>query len=57
MTPSAAAARRLLILCCLIPLPELTQDEVDDLFIRLVEDAHPQTEADEPPGEPEAHLL
>jgi hypothetical protein len=39
MPPSSAANRRLLVLCGLIPLPELTQDEVDYLFRQLVEDA------------------
>jgi hypothetical protein len=37
--PPSTAARRLLALCGLIPLSELTQDEVDYLFRRLVEDA------------------
>ena len=41
MTLPDAAARRLLIICGLIPLPELTQEEVDELFRKLVEDAHP----------------
>jgi hypothetical protein len=36
---SSTAARRLLALCFLIPLPELSQDEVDYLFWRAVEDA------------------
>ena len=52
MVPSNAAARRLLSLCGLIPLPELTQDEVDYLFRRLVEDAHPAGEADDLPSPP-----
>ena len=53
MSSSNAAARRLLILSWLIPLPELTQDEVDYLFRRLVEDALQPEEADDPaPGEP-----
>jgi hypothetical protein len=49
MSISTAAARRLFILCGLIPLPELTQEEVDYLFRRLVEDAP----ADGPPVGPE----
>jgi hypothetical protein len=40
------ADRRLLMLCGLIPLPELTQEEVDYLFRRLVEDAPTHGEAD-----------
>jgi hypothetical protein len=43
----------LLVLCGLIPLPEMTQADVDYLFRRAVEDAQP----DEPPapgaGQPE----
>jgi transposase len=45
MSPPPAAARHLLVLCGLIPLPEMTQDDVDYLFRRVVEDAQP----DEPP--------
>ncbi len=41
MPPSPSAARRVLVLCGLIPLHELTQAEVDDLFRRAVEDAPP----------------
>jgi hypothetical protein len=41
MSPINAAARRLLVLCGLIPMPELTQDEVEYLFRRAVEDAAP----------------
>jgi hypothetical protein len=48
MSSSNAAARRLLALCWLIPLPELTQEEVDYLFRRLVEDAPSSEEADDP---------
>src|SRR5512146_2896645 len=39
MTSSVASERRLLVLCGLIPLPEMTQADVDYLFRRLVEDA------------------
>ena len=49
MSISTAAARRLFILCGLIPLSELTPEEVDYLFRRLVEDAP----ADGPPVGPE----
>jgi hypothetical protein len=42
MTSLNAAARRLLVLCDLIPLPELTQDDVDFRFRRLIEDAPPE---------------
>jgi hypothetical protein len=45
-----AAARRLLVLCGLVPLLELTQQEVDALFRRLVEDAGPPVETDDHPG-------
>lgn len=41
MSPINAAARRFLVLCGLIPLSELAQDEVDYLFRRAVEDAAP----------------
>jgi hypothetical protein len=43
-----AAARRLLALCWLIPLPELTQEEVDYLFRRLVEDTPSSEDAENP---------
>jgi hypothetical protein len=46
MPLSFGASRRLLALCGLIPLPELTQDEVDDLFRALVEEAGSDGEAD-----------
>jgi hypothetical protein len=39
MPPSTAATRRLLVLCGLLPLAEMTQEEVDYLFRRAVEDA------------------
>ena len=48
MTSPDPAARRLLVLCELIPLPEMTQDDIDFLFRRLVEDAP----ADDPPPPP-----
>jgi hypothetical protein len=41
MSPINAAARRLLVLCDLVPLSNLTQDEVEYLFRRAVEDAAP----------------
>ena len=43
-----AAARRLLVLCGLIPLSEMTQDDVDFLFRRAVEDAQPSGGVDDP---------
>lgn len=46
---SPSAARRLLALCALMPLSELTQEEVDDLFRLLVEDAPPLEEAEPSP--------
>ena len=49
MSISTAAARHLLVLCGLIPLSKLTQEEVDDLFRRLVEDA-PCEGAEDPPA-------
>jgi hypothetical protein len=52
MTSSVAAERRLLVLCGLIPLSEMTQAEVDYLFRRLVEDA-PSGEANEQASTPE----
>ena len=56
MSPLNLAARRLLVLSWLVPLPELTQDEVDYVFRRLVEDALQTEEGDDPPapGEPTA---
>ena len=45
MFHSAAAPRRLLILCGLIPLPDLPQEEVDDLFRPAVTDA-PESDPD-----------
>ena len=44
-----AAARRLLVLCELIPLPDMTQEDVDFLLQRLVEDAPSTGEGDEHP--------
>lgn len=46
---STFATRHLLALCGFIPLPELTQEEVDYLFRRLVEDA-PDTLPESPEG-------
>jgi hypothetical protein len=55
---SHAVSRRLLVLCGVIPLPDLTQEEVDYLFQRVVEDAGPFEDgeplflfADEPSNE------
>ena len=46
MASPTTAARRLLILCGLVPLPEMTQDEVDSLCRMLIEDAAQVEEAD-----------
>jgi hypothetical protein len=43
------SARRLLALCALVPLSELTQEEVDDIFQTIVEDA-PEDVEDDPPA-------
>lgn len=53
MSLSTDATRRLLILCGVVPLSELTQEEVDYLFRRLIEDA-PEEGGPEGPGEPGA---
>jgi hypothetical protein len=47
---STSVARHLLALCGLIPLPDLTQEEVDYLFRRLVEDVPPDVPSEPPDG-------
>ena len=48
----ALAPRRLLVLCGLVPLPEMTQAEVDFLFRHLVEDAPASDEVEESVSQP-----
>ena len=57
MFVSATPARRLLALCGLLPLSEMTQEEVDEVFRRAVEDAceggvEPATETESPRATP-----
>jgi hypothetical protein len=51
--PPSTAARRLLVLCGLLPQGEMTQEEVHYLFRRAVEDSLPDL-APRGSGEPEA---